>query len=131
MSDIVDHNIFDQLLEMDEDDEDRSFSRDIVTNYFEQAETTFASMDTSLTEKDLQALSRLGHFLKGSSAALGLTKVKASCEKMQNYGNMKDERGSGSITAEEALKRIAALLKQTKVEYKEAEEYLKKFYGEL
>lgn len=33
---------------MDEDDEDRGFSRDIVTNYFEQAETTFESMDTSL-----------------------------------------------------------------------------------
>ncbi|KAI8820472.1 histidine phosphotransferase [Fimicolochytrium jonesii] len=125
---IVDHNIFDQLLEMDEDDEDRSFSRDIVTNYFEQAETTFASMDTSLKEKDLPALSRLGHFLKGSSAALGLTKVKASCEKMQHYGNMKDEHGSGSITEEDALKRITALLKQTKTEYKEAEDYLKKFY---
>ncbi|KAJ3014786.1 hypothetical protein HKX48_004962 [Thoreauomyces humboldtii] len=129
--DIVDHNIFDQLLEMDEDDEDRSFSRDIVINYFEQAETTFASMDKSLTEKDLTALSRLGHFLKGSSAALGLNKVKASCEKMQNYGNMKDERGNGSISADDALKRIASLLDQTKEEYKEAEEYLKKYYGDI
>lgn len=33
---------------MDEDDEDRNFSRDIVVNYFEQAETTFASMDSAL-----------------------------------------------------------------------------------
>ncbi|KAI8590843.1 signal transduction histidine kinase [Geranomyces variabilis] len=128
---IVDHNIFDQLLEMDEDDEDRGFSRDIVTNYFEQAETTFSSMDTSLAAKDLQALSRLGHFLKGSSAALGLTKVKSSCEKMQHYGNMKDEHGSGSLSEDEALKRIATLLKQTKIEYHEAEKYLKEFYGDM
>lgn len=32
---------------------------------------------------DLLTLSRKGHFLKGSSAALGLNKVKASCEKMR------------------------------------------------
>ncbi|KND01138.1 uncharacterized protein SPPG_04229 [Spizellomyces punctatus DAOM BR117] len=127
--DIVDHSIFDQLLEMDEDDEERSFSRDIVLNYFEQAETTFASMDNSLGAKDLPSLSRLGHFLKGSSAALGLTKVKASCEKIQHYGNLKDEHGSGSISEDEALKRIGALLAQTKEEYREAEDYLKKFYA--
>ncbi|KAI9104508.1 signal transduction histidine kinase [Phlyctochytrium arcticum] len=128
--DIVDHSIFDQLLEMDEDDEERAFSRDIVVNYFEQAETTFESMNSALDKKDLPSLSRLGHFLKGSSAALGLTKVKASCEKIQHYGNMKDEHGSGNISEEEALKRIKALLTQTKEEYREAEVYLKKFYGE-
>jgi len=34
----------------------------------------------------LKTLSELGHFLKGSSATLGLTKVKDSCEKIQHYG---------------------------------------------
>ncbi|KAJ3285917.1 hypothetical protein HK104_009251 [Borealophlyctis nickersoniae] len=127
-SEIIDHAIFDQLLEMDEDDDDRSFSRDIVLNYFEQAETTFKNMDTSLAAKDLPALSRLGHFLKGSSAALGLIKLKASCEKIQHYGNLKDEKGAGSITEEDATQRITALLKSAQEEYKEAEAYLKKFY---
>lgn len=39
----------------------------------------------------LAELSSLGHFLKGSSAALGIIKVQASCEKMQHYGNKRDE----------------------------------------
>ena len=46
-SDLIDHETFDQLLEMD-DDEDHDFSKSIVLNYFEQAETTFGSMDKAL-----------------------------------------------------------------------------------
>jgi osomolarity two-component system phosphorelay intermediate protein YPD1 len=46
-SDLIDHETFDQLLEMD-DDEDHDFSKSIVWNYFEQAETTFGSMDKAL-----------------------------------------------------------------------------------
>ncbi len=37
-----------QLLEMDEDDEDREFSRSIVVNYFEQAIETFDKMEAAL-----------------------------------------------------------------------------------
>lgn len=81
-------------------------------------------------EKDLDELSKLGHFLKGSSAAIGLTKVKASCEKMQHFGNMKDESGSNEITKDEALTKISNLLEKVKGEYKEAETYLKNFYTE-
>lgn len=43
--------------------------------------------------KDLNQLSELGHFLKGSSATLGFTHVKDACEKIQNLGKMKDETG--------------------------------------
>lgn len=79
-------------------------------------------------KKDLLELSRLGHFLKGSSAAIGLKKVKATCEKIQNVGNCQDEEGTGDIEKEDALKRITPLLPQVKTEYSEAEEYLKNFY---
>ena len=44
---LVDHAIFDQLLEMDDDDE-REFSKSIVWNYFEQAETTFTQIEEAL-----------------------------------------------------------------------------------
>lgn len=40
-------DIFGQLLEMD-DEEDREFSKSIVWNYFDQAETTFGNMDDAL-----------------------------------------------------------------------------------
>lgn len=44
---IIDMDIFGQLLEMD-DEEDREFSKEIVWNYFDQAESTFEKMDTAL-----------------------------------------------------------------------------------
>ncbi|CAG8593102.1 4590_t:CDS:2 [Scutellospora calospora] len=128
-SDLIDHETFDQLLEMD-DDVDQNFSKSIVEHYFEQAESTFKDMDKALKEENLIELSKLGHFLKGSSAAIGLKKVKASCEKMQHFGNMKDEAGTESISEEEALSKISSLLEKVKDEYKEAETYLKKFYSE-
>ncbi|RIA89815.1 signal transduction histidine kinase [Glomus cerebriforme] len=128
-SDLIDHETFDQLLEMDDDDE-HDFSKSIVLNYFEQAETTFGSMDKALEDRDLNELSKLGHFLKGSSAAIGLTKVKASCEKMQHFGNMTDETGKNTISEEDALTKISTLLEKVKDEYKEAETYLKNFYAE-
>ncbi|OAD65213.1 histidine Phosphotransfer protein, partial [Phycomyces blakesleeanus NRRL 1555(-)] len=124
--DLIDMNTFDQLLDMDDED-DHDFSYSIVLNYFEQAEATFDDMDAALDKKDLSELSRLGHFLKGSSAAIGLRKVKATCEKIQNIGNRQNEEGE-KLEEAEALAKITPLLPQVKAEYSEAEEYLKNFY---
>ena len=79
-------------------------------------------------KKDLPELSRLGHFLKGSSAAIGLKKVKETCEKIQNIGNCQDEIGVVGLDKTEALKKITQILPRVKAEYSEAEEYLKNFY---
>ncbi|KAI9019425.1 signal transduction histidine kinase [Phycomyces nitens] len=125
--DLIDMNTFDQLLDMDDED-DHEFSHSIVLDYFKQAETTFEAMDTALEKKDLPELSRLGHFLKGSSAAIGLRKVKATCEKIQNIGNCKDN--DKILTETVALDQITPLLPRVKAEYFEAEEYLKTFYEE-
>ncbi|KAI1317221.1 hypothetical protein EDD11_008813 [Mortierella claussenii] len=126
---IIDHTTFDQLLEMD-DEEDHEFSKSLVWNYFEQAEKTFGDMDAAMAKLDFPDLSRLGHFLKGSSAALGLTKVKESCEKLQHYGNRKDAHGVNTITNDETESLIRALLVQMRTEYDEAENYLRVFYEE-
>lgn len=75
--------------------------------------------------KNLGELSSLGHFLKGSSAALGLTKVKDSCECMQHYGAKKNADGFGTIESEVALTKIKETLARVKQEYTEAEVYLK------
>ncbi|KAF7722313.1 hypothetical protein EC973_003437 [Apophysomyces ossiformis] len=123
--DLIDMTTFGQLLDMDDED-DHGFSYSIVTDYFDQAETTFKDMDAALKEKDLPKLSQLGHFLKGSSAAIGLRKVKETCEKIQNIGNRQDE--GETLEESEALKKITPLLPQVKAEYSEAEDYLKSFY---
>lgn len=80
--------------------------------------------------KDLPQLSALGHFLKGSSAALGVRKVKDSCEKIQNYGNLRDEEADKTMSKDEALPKIKELLKVVGQEYDEAADCLKQYYEE-
>lgn len=87
-------------------------------------------LDESRERKDLPKLSSLGHFLKGSSAALGVSKVKDSCEKMQHYGNMRDEETGTNLSQEEALQRIQDLLREVEEDYEEAAEWLKRYYRE-
>lgn len=83
------------------------------------------------SHKDLAKLSSLGHFLKGSSAALGIIKVQASCEKMQHYGNLRDEEAGAHLDSAEALKRIEALLVKCKKDYKAAKNWMVKMYDDL
>lgn len=129
-SDVIDWATFSQILEMDEDEDDREFSKSIVTNYFEQAESTFTEMETALAAGNLEELSSLGHFLKGSSAALGLTKVKNSCEKIQHLGSRKDETGTVDIDDSAAsLERIRTTLAEVRTEYAESQEVLRNYFG--
>ncbi|KAK0546091.1 Phosphorelay intermediate protein [Tilletia horrida] len=132
LPDVIDSDIFAQLLEMDDDDEeDREFSKGIVWNYFDQASTTFDHMDHALANEDLNELSTLGHFLKGSSAAVGVNKVRDSCEAMQHYGKQHDEDGIRVISRQDAIDRLKKTLKAVKLQYKEAEIVLKRFYGDV
>jgi len=126
----IDAMTFEQILEMDDDEDDREFSKSIVVGFFEQAEETFVKMDKALAKGDLPELSSLGHFLKGSSATLGLTKVKESCEKIQHYGQKKDEAGTTDEPDEKlCLTRIKDTLVVVKEEYEDVEKVLKKFYS--
>ncbi|KAI0147824.1 hpt domain-containing protein [Xylariaceae sp. FL1272] len=129
LGDAIDILTFSQILEMDDSEEDREFSQSIVFGFFEQAEETFEKMDHALEEKDLEELYRLGHFLKGSSATIGMTKVKDSCEKIQRYGKKENEDGTPEDDEELCLSRIKDTLKTVKTEYAEAETTLKKFFG--
>jgi len=130
-SGLIEEPVFQQILDMDDDDETNDFSRSIVYDFFDQAKTTFDKMDTALGEKDLKQLSDLGHFLKGSSAALGMTKVKASCEIIQQLGAKKDETGSRNEPNEAvSLEKLDKQISITKKEYEDVEKELRKFYGE-
>ncbi|KAI9799268.1 MAG: hypothetical protein M1833_004146 [Piccolia ochrophora] len=129
--DNIDPGIFEQILEMDEDDPSQEFSKGIVIGFFEQAETTFAKMHEHLEDGELSELSNLGHFLKGSSATLGLTKVKDSCEKIQHFGQHKDETGTvDELDDQVCLDRIKDTLKEAETEYHEVEKKLRDYYKE-
>ncbi|KAL7948233.1 putative histidine phosphotransferase HPT1p [Trichoderma barbatum] len=127
LGDGVDLNTFKQILEMDEPG-DNEFSTSIVFGFFEQAEETFESMDTALGDKDLEKLSELGHFLKGSSATLGLIKVRDGCEKIQRYGKQENLDGSPEPDTSVCLARVKEALTAVKSDYSEVEVGLKKFY---
>ncbi|KAJ2809277.1 Phosphorelay intermediate protein [Coemansia guatemalensis] len=137
--DILDIDIFNQLLAMDDDDDDdnpqddeediHKFSRDIVSQYFDQARTTFADMEKALKAKDLSKLSSLGHFLKGSSATIGVKKVMECCKHIQFLGKLQNISGKDSIDEDQALKLITQELRTGKKEYVNARDFLGFFYG--
>lgn len=129
VKDLIDEGTFEQILEMDDDD-DCDFSRGIVYGFFDQAKSTFTNIKTALEKKDLHELSQLGHFLKGSSATLGLLHVRDGCEKIQHLGNGLDENGSSKVASDVALKTIEKTLKEVEVEYAKVENFLRRFYGE-
>lgn len=84
-SEVINWNILNEIISMDEDDPD--FSKSLITQYIDQALTTFGQMESHLDgDKDLKELDSLGHFLKGSSAALGLQRIAWVCERIQNLG---------------------------------------------
>ncbi|KAF4999845.1 hypothetical protein FGRMN_2225 [Fusarium graminum] len=125
--DNIDVETFEQILEMDEPD-DHEFSQSIVFGFFDQAEETFVEIDAALEDKNLPELSSLGHFLKGSSATLGLAKVRDGCEKMQRYGKKENVDGSPEDDEEICLQRIQEAFDAVKKDYHEVEEALKEYY---
>ncbi|TKA72473.1 hypothetical protein B0A55_06689 [Friedmanniomyces simplex] len=127
----IDAATFEQILEMDDDEEEREFSKSIVYDFFTQAVGTFEKMDSNLEKRDLAQLSALGHFLKGSSATLGLTKVKDSCEKIQHFGAHKDASGIEDEPDDDTcLKNCKTTIEQAKKEFAEVEVVLRRFYRE-
>jgi len=121
---------FQQILDLDEDGEPHDFAWEMASAYMEQAGTTFGEMEDAIASKDCKALSSLGHFLKGSSATLGVTKVQNSCESIQHYGDLRDNKTGKVISSEVALAKISAALEDARQEYKEAEIWLKQWYSE-
>ncbi|KAJ7216596.1 histidine phosphotransferase, partial [Mycena pura] len=128
-AEVVDRETFDQILELD-DEGTFVFSKEIVSAYFSQAVTTFASMDSAVEEKKLKELSELGHFLKSSSSALGIRDVQAACEKIEQYGDLRGDDAATPISPADALARIRELLPTVKADHATAERWLRKFYAD-
>jgi len=132
--DYMDIDTFAQILEMDDDDEEgERFSHGLVFGFFEQAEATFGQMEDGLTKKDLEELSSLGHFLKGSSATLGLYKIRDACEKIQHLGAMMDAGGDRAIEndaagREENLIQIRDILAIMRKDFFAVKKWLEEFY---
>lgn len=74
----------------------------------------------------------MGHFLKGSSATLGFTKVKDECEKIQHYGHRKDETGTVDEPDDaKSLQLIKDSVAVAKKEYKTVSNLMRTYYERL
>lgn len=76
----------------------------------------------------MKELGELGHYLKGSSATLGLNKIRDSCEHIQRYGKMENADGSPLTDKKKCLELIAEALEVVKVDYADASKVLRKYY---
>ncbi|KAF8558367.1 histidine-phosphotransfer domain, HPT domain-containing protein [Imleria badia] len=126
---IIDLNVFGQILELGKGDEDdKEFAREMVDDYLEQAQAKLKEMNESFAKHELTQLGQYGHFLKGSSAALGVVRVQEICEKIQHLGNRidPDKESEVKISTEDAFARIKPLLVRLKEEHPEAARSLKK-----
>jgi len=70
-------------------------------------------------------LSSLGHFLKGSSATIGLTRIKDACEAIQNLDAEASRGGNNNEIIELAKKKLSVITDGLT----EAQSYLNNFYG--
>ena len=84
---------------------------------------------TDSEQRDLSELSSLGHFLKGSSAILGVKQVEKTCETIEHYGKLRDHAAGVDLERGEALERINKLLSKAKKQHAEAVKWLKKWYA--
>jgi len=126
---------FQQILELDEDEgEDGAlyeFAWEMASEYFTQVEVTFGEMEEAIKAKECKKLSSLGHFLKGSSATLGVIKVQDTCESIQHYGDLRDNKTGKVITEGDALSKISDALKEAREQYAEAKKWLEKWHEEV
>lgn len=128
--DHIDEATFNQILEMDDDENEREFSKGIVIEFFTQAEATFEALEKAIQKEDLDNLSSLGHFLKGSSATLGLTKVQSACAAIQHLGAGLNESGTKPITDRRvSLTTIQKKFDVLKADYQQVKSVLDKFFG--
>ena len=121
---VIDWSILNEIISMDEDDPD--FSKMLIMQYIDQAETTFNSIEA---EKDLNNLNNLGHFLKGSSATLGLQRIAWICEIIQNLGKRQSIENIPEDSDDQVYRdAIAVTLDQARHEFILARKELSYYY---
>jgi osomolarity two-component system, phosphorelay intermediate protein YPD1 len=90
---------------------------------------TGCSIASRRAGQELDELSSLGHFLKGSSATLGFTKIKDSCQLIQQYGHKMKIDGTPEPDEAVCLARITEAIKTAKADMVELEKLMEKFFN--
>ncbi|CAR21699.1 HPt domain-containing protein [Lachancea thermotolerans] len=125
---VINWNTLNEIVSMDEDSPD--FSKNLIIQYLEQANTTFDQIEQELQGNcDLEQLASLGHFLRGSSAALGLQRISWACERIQNLGRKREGGVEGQqLPDSHYAQLITNALQCARNEFKAAKAELSAFY---
>jgi osomolarity two-component system phosphorelay intermediate protein YPD1 len=128
---LIEWLVFSELLAMDEDEE--GFSYGLFETFIQQFNETFVEIDENLKLKNFEKLSNLGHYLKGSAAALGLVKISNQCERIQNYGHKDDfdnfhVDGVAENSDEFWIKLIEDAVRAAKTDFAESEAALNEYF---
>jgi osomolarity two-component system, phosphorelay intermediate protein YPD1 len=109
---VINEDIFSQLLEMDDDDT-HSFSKEIIDNFFEQLQENIPKFSELMERKDYEEMGRLGHFLKGSSAAVGAEQLRLICEQINHYDHFTNDANRETFLKEN-IEKLDEAMKETK-----------------
>ncbi len=85
-----------QLLDMDDLDSNHEFSSSLLSDYFIQVVEKLEELKTLLRDGDIVGVGKVGHFLKGSSAAIGALSAQRICDDIQHWekhGSQSEVRG--------------------------------------
>ncbi|KAJ6444931.1 hpt domain-containing protein [Purpureocillium lavendulum] len=130
LQDEVDMNTFNQIAEID-DSGNSSFCISLYFDFFGQAEDTFKSMRSALDIQDFARLSSLAHYIKGSSATVGLFKIHDGCERIERFSKQRDG-GVGALQQQDpqqSSSQIRDVLAALQEHNKRAEGALRRHFG--
>ncbi|MCI0486292.1 MAG: response regulator [Blastocatellia bacterium] len=85
LSDIIDREALSNLQGLD-DDEDSDFIVELVSIYLEDTSSRLEQLKEAVKRGDAEALYKVAHALKGSSANLGVKRVAALCAELEQKG---------------------------------------------
>ncbi|UNI16787.1 Phosphorelay intermediate protein [Purpureocillium takamizusanense] len=132
LKDEVDMTTFNQIAEID-DSGNSSFCISLYFDFFGQAEDTFKSMRSALDVQDYDRLSSLAHYIKGSSATVGLFKIHDGCERIERFS--KQRVGGGAVTSpqdaqqQQSTRQIRDVLAALQEHNKRAEGAFRRHFG--
>ncbi len=108
---VIDKSILDSIRDM-QDEDDPFLLQEMITLYLGTAEKSLHELRAEDATDDADALKKIAHSLKGSSATIGAARVAACCRVIENMG------------AKGELERFPIILKMLELEFKLLEEAL-------
>lgn len=95
----IDPAAIENLRSLNPEDNDE-FLREIIGIFLEDTPQRIAELETSLAEGDANRFTRAAHSIKGSSANLGATELRAAAERLEHHSRQDGLGGVDSMIAE-------------------------------